>query len=415
MNRKFFLILFASLLLRIFLLLSAHHGDLNNNISWGEQLVLRGTNFFYEGKNWPYSAPNQPPLTVLMFGALMWLFQTIDTGARILNDKLSLFPSTFIWFWEQHGKDILVKLPSVFADLAIGYIIYKYFNQLNKRKTAITMCTLWLFNPVVWFNSSVWGQTDPIVNLLGLLGVVALLRKKLERVAVWVTLSILFKGSLFIFAPVLLFVALTQKYKPRVWGNALLVSVITLYIVCWPLHPYFDIPFWLGNLYIRQILPGEIGFLTANAFNFWWLVDPGKTLDTTVYLGLPAKIWGYLIALTGISFILYRLREKLDDKRVFWALSVSALITFLFLTRIHERYLYPFFPAGTILAGLSPAFLAPYLILSAAHLFNLFNLFPMPVPIDIQFLYNSLWFIPTFCTITLIVLFWILKDTKKYT
>src|SRR3989344_7181185 len=146
MKKPVLLIFLAAFLLRCLLLLTAHHGDLNNNISWG-QIFLQQGKWFYDnplGRVWPYSAPNQPPLTILMFGAVMWLFQTIDSGARLFNDKFSFFPSTFIWFWEARGKDVLVKLPSVFADLGIAYLIYKYFIKLNKQKTALMLSAAWL-------------------------------------------------------------------------------------------------------------------------------------------------------------------------------------------------------------------------------------------------------------------------------
>lgn len=415
MKQKLILIFSLAILIRLLFLLSAHHGDLNNNISWGALFVERGPAGYYEAKDWSYSAPNQPPLTILMFGSLMWLFNTIDSWTRVLNDKFTFFPSQFIWFWELRGKDILVKLPSILADLGIGYLIYKYFIQLNKKKTALAATTIWLFNPVVWFNSSIWGQTDPIVNLLGLFGIMALQNKKLVHASIWFTLSILFKGSLFVLAPVLLFYAVKQKHTFHAWAKAAAASLATLYIVCLAFYPSLDLPVWLYNLYTKQILPGEIGFLTANAFNLWWLVDSGKTLDSTMYLGLPARIWGFVLSISGIFGTLYLIKNKIEDKKVWYALAVSALVTFLFMTRIHERYLYPFFPAGTILAGLAPAFTVPYALLSASHLFNLFHLFPMPWQLDLNPLYSMAWFIPTLSIINLSILFWILKAGRKYT
>lgn len=415
MKRLHLLVFLGAFLLRIVFLLSAHHGDLNNNISWGQILVERGSVGYYEGKVWPYSAPNQPPLTILMFGGLMYLYSFIEKLVRDLNNSYSLFPSQFIWFWEQHGKDILVKIPSVLADLAIGYLIYKYFVKLKRGVVAVGLSALWLFNPVIWFNSSIWGQTDSIVNLVGLLGVLALTEKKLLRSTIWFTLSILFKGSLFVLAPVLLFFAVGQKYSIKIWIKAALVSIVIMYFICLPFYPSITLPVWLYNLYINQFLPGEIGFLTANAFNFWWLVDSGKTLDSNIYLGLSARIWGFLLSITGIVVLLNYLRNKLDNKSVFLALSVSALITFLFMTRIHERYLYPFFPTGTIVLGFMPQLLIPYILLSLVHVFNLFHLFPMPWQIDLKFLYNINFFVPLLAMSNLALLLWIIKVIKKYT
>jgi Gpi18-like mannosyltransferase len=288
-----------------------------------------------------------------------------------LNDKIRAFPSTFIWFWQLKGMVLLVKLPSIFADLGIGYFIYLITKKL---KFAI----LWLFNPIIWYNSAIWGQTDAIVNLLGLVSIFYILRKKLVASSLFLVLSILFKGSLAIFVPVLFVYAFLQKYRFKMWVKSGVVCALAVILVSIWFHPRIDLFVWLFNLYNQRILPGEIGYLTANAFNFWWLVDPGRVLDSTIYFGLPARIWGYLIALIGVGIVIFKLKKNKSEKTLFWSLAMTALITFLFLTRIHERYLYPFFPVGTILVSFMPEFIIPLLLLSGVNLLNLYHLFWAP-------------------------------------
>jgi hypothetical protein len=48
------------------------------------------------------------------------------------------------------------------------------------------------------------------------------------------------------------------------------------------------------------------------------------------------------------------------------------------MTRIHERYLYPFFPNATLILSFLPQFWPPYIILSLINLLNLYNLFWAP-------------------------------------
>lgn len=391
---KLFAIFFIALCLRLGVIFLAHHGDLNNNISWGTLAVTRGLNGFYESGSlpreaggevgWPYSAPNQPPLTILLFFFCRLLWQGVENAGWYLNNHLPIFPSSFIWFWESKGMDLLVKLPSVIADLLMGLLIWKYFSK--DKKKAMFAASVWLFNPVIWYNSTVWGQTDVIVNLLGFTGILFLLRKNLPAFATFFTLSLLFKGSLIIFIPILLCISIWQKYKTREWLHAVgHVLFWTILVAVW-FHPQADLFIWLANLYNIRILPGEIGYLTANAFNFWWLVDSGKTLDSTIYFGLPARIWGFIFTSGGIAVVIYWLRKNLSDKNIFFALSLISLISFLFMTRIHERYLYPFFPSATILLGFNPEFSILYAIgssfayslFSIVHLLNLYNLFWVP-------------------------------------
>jgi len=394
-TKTFLFILLFALILRLSLVFVAYHGDLNNNISWATLSVERGLKGFYgspDANDWPFSAPNQPPLTILSLAGLRVVYLAIENISWRLNNQFSFFPSTFIWFWEAKGMTLLMKLPSIFADLGIGWLIYKYFEKEGKHKLGLILSAVWLFNPITWYNSSIWGQTDSIVNLLGLIGIFALLNKNLPKFAVFFTLSILFKGSLSIFTPVLLFVAYKQNQTFTRWFQATFYMLLaTVFVSIW-FHPHIDLPFWLINLYKERILPGEIGYLTANAFNFWWLADSGKTLDSTVYFGLQARLWGFVTVLTGIILVLIWLKHKINDKRIFASLLTVSFLSFLFLTRIHERYLYPFFPPATILLGFVPYLWIPYAVVSLTHLLNLYHLFwaPSLKPLELSFMNPAL-------------------------
>ncbi len=439
MKKKLLFLFTAALLLRLGLVFTAYHGDLNNNISWGTIAVEKGLSGFYgssDADDWPYSAPNQPPLSILMFAGLRVVWQTVENISWWMNNNFKIFPSGFIWFWESKGITLLVKLPGILADLGIGLLIYKYLlgsrhpefsSGANKRKRdlsaslkmtksqilkgvqndrkALVITMVWLFNPITWYNSAIWGQTDSIVNLLGLLGILGLLKKNLVWFSVFFTLSFLFKGSLGIFIPILGMIAIWQKYPLKNWLRATCYVLLTTIFISFWFHPKLDLLVWLFDLYKTRILPGEIGYLTANAFNFWWLVDSGKILDNILYFGLSARIWGIVITLLGMLGILRWLKKDTSEvaertpqtveKKVFISLAIVSLLTFLFMTRIHERYLYPFFPFATILLGFMPQMIVPYIILSVTHLLNLYHLFWAP---SIPFLEAS-FFNPLFAQI----------------
>ncbi len=385
-------IFIGALILRLSLLFIAYHGDLNNNISWATLAVERGLNGFYgspDANNWPYSAPNQPPLTILMLAATRIIWISIEKFSWFLNNRFSFFPSTFIWFWEGKGMTLLMKIPSILSDLGIGWLIYKYFEKKDKGKLGLKLMTIWLFNPVTWYNSAIWGQTDAVVNVLGLIGILALLDKNLSKFSIFMALSLLFKGSLTLFIPILLFIVYKQRYPIKKWWLATFYVLLATFFVSIWFHPRLDLPFWLINLYKDRIFPGEIGYLTANAFNFWFLIDPGKMLDSATYLGLPARLWGFSIVIIGMIFIILWLKRKTDDRRIFISLIVTSLLSFLFLTRIHERYLYPFFPYGTVLLGLTPNFWIFYVVYSITHLLNLYHLFWAPPFSFLEALYKN--------------------------
>ena len=410
-----FLVFFLALLLRLSLAFSAYHGDLNNNISWASLAVERGLSGFYENPpagGWPYSAPNQPPLTILMFAGARVIWQGIENASWWLNNNFEFFYSPFIWFWESQGMTLLVKLPGILADLGIGWLIYKYFSE-KKKKLALPLAATWLFNPISWYNSSIWGQTDSLVNFLGLAAIFSLLSKNMTWFMVLFSLSLLFKGSLAIFVPVLFVVAILQRHSLWQWAKSAAASFATIVLVSIWFHPSANLVAWLINLYKDRILPGEIGYLTANAFNLWWLVDPGRTLDSTAFLGLPARAWGFAITFAGIGGIILwlsrRKRQGILEKRVLLALALVGLFTFLFMTRIHERYLYPFFPSATILLGLIPGMIIPYVILSITHLLNLYHLFWAPPLAPLEALYQFPAFAQTISVINILVFFYLLR------
>lgn len=381
LNTKFWLsaIFLLGFTLRLLTSAIGYHGDLNNNISWGKVANEKGLNGFYDGYyDWEYSAPNQPPLTIFVLSGALLIEQKITDLIWYLNNNFSIFPSPLVWFWESWGEILMIKLPSILADFGIGYLIYKYFNNLKKEALGIKLFALWIFNPVVWYNSAVWGQTDGLVNLLGLVAVICLIKKKLPVFSIFITLSMLFKGSLGIFMPVLFFYALLQRYRLIEWIKSIVYSLLTIVLISIWFHPQIDLFKWLFDLYTQRFIPGEIGFLTANAFNVWWLVDSGKVYDSTLYFGLSARNLGILVTLLGNFGVMYWLSKKPNEKRFFASLVLVSLLSFLFMTRIHERYLYTFFPISTLLLGITPSYWRIYALFSLIHLINLYNLFWVP-------------------------------------
>jgi len=101
-------------------------------------------------------------------------------------------------------------------------------------------------------------------------------------------------------------------------------------------------------------------------------------VQRTIYFGLPARIWGFVPVALVMVWQLFELKKGVTDKKVFFALAITAFTVFLFMTRIHERYLYPFFPYATLLLEFIPLLWLVYIPISIIHLLNLYNLFWVP-------------------------------------
>ncbi|MBM4408655.1 MAG: hypothetical protein FJ038_08700, partial [Chloroflexi bacterium] len=87
------------------------------------------------------------------------------------------------------GVDLL-KLPPILADLAVAWLIWRMALDLGvRRRVALIAAAIFLFNPITWFDSVIWGQVDSFGVVFLLLGVRELWRDRPERVAVFATLA----------------------------------------------------------------------------------------------------------------------------------------------------------------------------------------------------------------------------------
>ncbi len=162
--------------------------------------------------------------------------------------------------------------------------------------------------------------------------------------------------------------------------------------------PSLGIPF--ENSLLGQILStaGGYPYATVNAYNPWALVsldgsglasagtwirdvlDPARPTDPFLApLGIPAVLIGGAligVAIIGLMVVLWR---RHDDRRALLvALTVMAIAFFVIPTRVHERYLYPFFALGAILLVLRPRWAVVYAILAAANFANLYGILTLP-------------------------------------
>jgi Gpi18-like mannosyltransferase len=273
-----------------------------------------------------------------------------------------------------------LKFPGILADVGIAFLIYSYWKNKGKRQMGLILSVVWSLLPISFYSSSIWGQTDSLVNLLGLIGIYFLLKRKLHYFSVFFTLSFLYKPSLAVFIPVLLLYIYKQHYSLKHFLQSTMLSLSLIIFFSFLFHPQLDSLFWLIRLYLEKILPGEVGYLTANAFNFWWLINPGRVLDSTILYLVPARILGYFLTFIFLLPVLLRLlRSKSPRPEILLvALFLSSFTFFVFMTRIHERYLYPVFPILTLLLGYLPKLWVLYITLGVIHLFNLYYLFWAP-------------------------------------
>jgi len=379
MTRKLKTILILAILMRVVFAFSVWHPDLNNHIDWGIRFFEYGPAKYFapETNVWSFTWPNQPPGTIYMFAGARILFEWLFSFFWFLNVKISVFPSGIITFFEKALYPAILQLPAILADFGIAWVIYKVVKKMKNEKLAISGALIYLFNPVVWYNSSVWGQYDSVINFFALLSFYLLMEKKLKWAILFFALSIYTKASLLIFAPIFLLVALKRfSFKKVISSSFLTIVAIGLATLPFSSGEPFS---WLYNLYNKKIFVQQLHVITANAFNLWAGIAGIHERPDSLMLGpLAYKTWGTLLFAVSYIPALFVVWKKKSGKAIFWALSIVAFSSFMLMTNMHERYLYPLFPVLTILMVQDKSLRKIYWGIVIISLLNLYNFWWTP-------------------------------------
>jgi 4-amino-4-deoxy-L-arabinose transferase-like glycosyltransferase len=311
----------------------------------------------------------------------------------------------------------LLKLPAIAADLGLALAVFAMAADLGaSRRRALTAAGVVLLVPVTWFDSAIWAQVDSVGTLFLLLAVRELWRGRSERAAILTTIAAIIKPQFGILIPLAAVVIIRRHWveRPadgsRLGGGPIrlvtttLAGLVTATLVCLPFGlaivpiPFLGIP--PENSLLGQIVQtaGGYPYATVNAYNPWALVsmdgaglasagtwirdaaNPAGPGDPFLApLGIPAVLVGGALIVAAIVGLMVVLWRRHDDRRALLvALAVMAVAFFVLPTRVHERYLYPFFALGAILLVLRPRWAAVYALLAAANLANLYGILTLP-------------------------------------
>ncbi len=129
------------------------------------------------------------------------------------------------------------------------------------------------------------------------------------------------------------------------------------------------------------LIPGDLGYSLA-ADGYWICDTPnvapndsgGDRCSTgTVTFGpIPAVLVGTTLLLASIALVLWLVARSPDRATLLVGLALLAMAFFVVPTRVHERYMFPFFALGAILAAVSIRWRLAYVVLSAATFANLY-------------------------------------------
>ncbi len=404
-HRSLFVLLGLGLALRLVLALVVFPGqglssDLGFFEGWATTLAKVGPGAFYATA----SSANYPP----GYMYVLWLVGVIG----------SAFGSS-----AEHATLLLLKVPAILADIALAAILYAAARHWFGVRAGLLAAAIYLFIPVTWYDSSLWGQVDAVGTLLMVAALVLLVEGCSEPAAALAAFSLLVKPQdaiiLVVVIPVLvrrhllrrgsgpvpllgarltklnngLGGLLTEQGPIRLATSAAAAALAGIL----PLIP-FDIgryaPASLADVPVISHVAGLIGlfvsdggqfsYLTANAYNAWALVGDHSlasiiggsggtwTADSLLIVGgLQAVTLGALLLAGAGLFVAIGLLVRADRLAIILGFTLVAVAFYVLPTRVHERYLLPAFGSGALLAAMAARWAWGYLGLGLLNTINL--------------------------------------------
>jgi Gpi18-like mannosyltransferase len=319
------LLILAGFLLRCcFLSNPGHVLDMQTFGQWALAAADNPWNRAYEATNMNY-----PPGALLIFEAIGRAYRALVAGD----------PDHFFLRWA-------IKIPNILFDCIGGGVIYGIARRFTDHRNALFASALFLFNPAIIFDSSVWGMNDTITAVIALAAVWCLLSGR--RIAAWTLLAFaaLNKPPVVVLAPLFALEAFVtvgrEQWKDRAVDvcGGVLTALLVGWIVAYPFytdHRFLAVYQRMWSWYVigSSLYP----YTSANAFNIHALYGDFFRPDTVPVLGLQLKYWADLTFIATAAFICRRYARLRDDRALAESCFLMLLAFFLLLTEMHERYL----------------------------------------------------------------------------
>ncbi len=341
------------LLVRLFLFTQpSFRIDMNDWQVWAGRLIDVGPAKFY--------APNIFADYLPFFYFFLWI------AAEVFNTifgKAAIFSTSFEFY---------IKTISNVFDFLTALTIFAIIKK-HSPKWAALGSIFYLANPSIIFNSSVWGQIDSIPTFFLTYSLYQLEeRKNVIGSSITSVMSFLIKPLNASLLPIMFLRAVksfTIKKNTVAVGLGMLVAIII------SIFFFANDPIFGGIKHLSSAL-NMYPYTSINAYNFWGLFGWWKP-DSTLFFGLTYHIWGYALYILVLCVIIapyVKKRLRVDIKLDYLAYALSSFGFFLFLTRIHERHLFPVFALLIISACVfkSRVLIVSYIILAIVNFINLF-------------------------------------------
>ena len=420
--KRIWLILIFALIFRLFLIPTAINGDILTQTEWGKFMYTHSVKGLYTWNQWLNEWPNHPPLISWLYlfayqthSFLMMILSNVGTFIALHHlgaSKIPWFYNFVVWFGSSlipntyylNGIIVTIKLFMILADIGIAYLIY-----LVCQKAKISWqkyVAAYLFLPFSWYLSAMWGQSDQLATLFLIPSFILLNSRFVLLAPILFAISLNLKPTGLILVPLFLWVFYKQRrsFVQFLIGTAISL-VFTIYISSLftnrPLYNFLTIEL------PHRLFEVKTPFTVVSSFNFWFIFHAKDLIsESTPYLFISAKNWGYLIfsVISLLSFFVVK-HKKTDT--IFLAIFLSSFGGWLFLTNMHERYVFAGLVSLLFYSIYHPKYFKYFIILAMTVWCNLYYGWWQPVQLDVLkniFLWSNN-FIPRILSLINVVLY----------
>lgn len=321
-NIPFYVLLVISGIMQI-IMAAAYLGnetDMNCFLSWSDMVFNDGISHFYKAD----SFTDYPP-------GYMYILYVAGALKHICHTE-----------WNSTLSVIIVKMPSIIANLGTAYLLYQIARKFWKNNGATIVAALLLINPAVLLDGPLWGQTDSVFTFFIVLMCYLISEKKLIPAYFVFAAGILIKPQSLIFTPVLIFGIVDQvfledfnwvKFFKNLFLGLLAIGMIALLMV----------PFGFNEAFSQyKETMGSYEYASVNAYNFWALLGKDWASQNDKLMGIAYKNWGtFFIVLTVVVAAIIHFRAKNHPSKYYFSGAFIVTSVFCLAVRMHERYIYP--------------------------------------------------------------------------
>lgn len=212
LTKNLWIVLIIAIILRIVVAGISFHPDLSGQLLSGYFFAFKGvTNIYDHLATLPATHPLvknfgvgdifiYPPLTYFTIGSFVKISSIIVPEKFFLDimNGLSIYQPGLSW------NLIILKLPYLFVDIAMAFVIASLFATEKQKKWAFL---LWLFNPVTFYTTFAMGVFDIIPAIFTVLSLYFAKKKNLPLAAVMISIGAAYKQYPIFLLPFIIFSA----------------------------------------------------------------------------------------------------------------------------------------------------------------------------------------------------------------